>query len=170
MACSVLSKAYKTLSLLRRTFRAASTPTIVKKKLYLSLIVPILTYCAPIWRPSLISDILALEQFQRRATKYILNDYSSSYYSRLVALRILPLMYRLELVDVMFFVSSLKQPSPHFNTLDYVSFCSSSKWKLIHKSSSSSSVWHSFSWRLPRLWNHLPAVDPNNSLCHKKED
>uniref|UniRef100_A0A1X7TJF3 Reverse transcriptase domain-containing protein n=1 Tax=Amphimedon queenslandica TaxID=400682 RepID=A0A1X7TJF3_AMPQE len=173
---AVLAKAYKTLSLLRRTFRAASTPTVVKKKLYLSLIIPIFTYCAPIWRPSLIKDILALEQFQRRATKYILNDYSSSYYSRLVALRILPLMYRLELVDVMFFVSSLKQPSPHFNILDYVSFCSSttrssSKWKLIHKSSPSSSVWHSFSWRFPRLWNHLPAVDLNDSLyVIKKED
>uniref|UniRef100_A0A1X7VGL1 Reverse transcriptase domain-containing protein n=1 Tax=Amphimedon queenslandica TaxID=400682 RepID=A0A1X7VGL1_AMPQE len=58
---AVLAKAYKTLSLLRRTFRAASTPTVVKKKLYLSLIIPIFTYCAPIWRPSLIKDIMDIE-------------------------------------------------------------------------------------------------------------
>ena len=97
---TVLSKAYKTLSLLRRTFRAASTPTIVKKKLYLSLIIPIFTYCAPIWRPFLIKDIIALEQFQRRATKYILNDYN---HLRLEKLGLLPLMYRLEVADIMFF-------------------------------------------------------------------
>ena len=165
---TVLSKAYKTLSLLRRTFRAASTPTIVKKKLDLSLIIPIFTYCAPIWRPFLIKDIIALEQFQRRATNYILNDYTSSYHLRLEKLGLLPLMYRLEVADIMFFISSLKNPSPHFNILDYFSFCSSntrssSKWKLVHKFSPSSAISHSFTQRFPRLWNFLPFIDPNDS-------
>jgi len=44
-------------------------------------------YCSQIWRPQLIRDIITLERAQRRATKYILNDYTSSYKSRLLQLR-----------------------------------------------------------------------------------
>ena len=51
----ILSKAYRTLYSIRRTFPASVTPTVVKKKLYLSLIIPIFTYCAPVWRPCLIT-------------------------------------------------------------------------------------------------------------------
>ena len=31
--------------------------------------------CSPVWRPYLIKDIKKLEQLQRQAMKYILNDY-----------------------------------------------------------------------------------------------
>ena len=43
------------------------------------------------------TDILLLEHVQRRATKYILNDYTSSYKSRLTKLNLLPLMCIYEL-------------------------------------------------------------------------
>ena len=56
-----------------------------------------ITYGSPIWRPSLIKDIKFIEQIQRRATKFILNDYHSDYYNRLIKLQILPLMYMFEL-------------------------------------------------------------------------
>ena len=48
---TVSSKAYRMLGLLRTTFVTHST--IVKKKLYLSLIRSQLTYCSQIWRPFL---------------------------------------------------------------------------------------------------------------------
>ena len=38
-------------------------------------------------------DITVLEGVQSKATKFILNDYSSDYKSRLQSLRLLPLMY-----------------------------------------------------------------------------
>jgi len=41
-----------------------------------------------------------LEQLQHRATKYILQDYSSDYKSRLTNLNLLPLMYVLEISDI----------------------------------------------------------------------
>uniref|UniRef100_A0A1X7SY51 Uncharacterized protein n=1 Tax=Amphimedon queenslandica TaxID=400682 RepID=A0A1X7SY51_AMPQE len=85
----VLKKAYNVLRMIKRVFPAATTPTVVKKKLYLSLVVPILTYCSPVWRPSLVKDFVLLEQLQRRATrsKYILFDYQSDYKSRLSSLK-----------------------------------------------------------------------------------
>uniref|UniRef100_A0A1X7T6X9 Reverse transcriptase domain-containing protein n=2 Tax=Amphimedon queenslandica TaxID=400682 RepID=A0A1X7T6X9_AMPQE len=87
---SIVAKSYQSIGLLRRAF-PVSTPIKTKKLLFLSLVIPKLTYCSPIWRPNLIKDITTLERVQRRATKYILNDYSSDYKSRLISLQILPL-------------------------------------------------------------------------------
>ena len=55
------------------------------------------------------SDITALERIQRRATKYILNDFHSDKH-RLLSLRLLPLMMQLELFDILFFIHCLKDP------------------------------------------------------------
>ena len=68
----ILSKAYRMLHLLRRTFYAVKAVN-PKKILYLSLIRSKVTYCSPIWRPNFIKDIKLLEDLQRRATKFILN-------------------------------------------------------------------------------------------------
>ena len=51
----------------------------------------------------------------RRATKYIANNSSLDYKNCLCSLNMLPLMYYLKLADIMFTVSSLKNPSSHFN-------------------------------------------------------
>ena len=70
---TISAKAYRMLKLLRRTF--VTHTTIVKKKLYLSLIRSQLTYCSQIWQPFLCKDILFIEKIQRRANKYIPNDF-----------------------------------------------------------------------------------------------
>ena len=117
----IMTKAYNQLHFIQRTFKAASTPICVKKKLYLSLILPILSYASPVWRPYHMKDIKALELFQKRATKYILNYKNSDYKSRLSELNLLPLMSRLEYYDIMFFVSCWNHPGEHFNIRDYIS-------------------------------------------------
>ena len=53
-----------------------------------------------VWKPYLLKDIKQLEQLQHRTTKYILNDYTSNYKSRLLELKILPLMYVLDICDI----------------------------------------------------------------------
>ena len=114
-------RAYRVLGLLRRTF----TPTAnVKEKrlLYISLVRSQLMYCSELWRPHLVKDIVLLESVQRRATKYILNDFESDYRSRLVKLDLLPLMYVFELKDVMFCVKNLKSPTRGFKLDDYLTF------------------------------------------------
>ena len=135
----ILGKAYKTLGIIRRTFSHSNSAT-TKLKLYISLIKSQLTYCSIIWRPHLIQDISKLEQIQRRATKYILNDYSSTYRTRLLHLNLLPLMYR-----------------------RFISFSSSGTRscgvKLIHNISSTNKQRNFYFVRICRLWNALPIID-----------
>ena len=115
-----------------------------------------LTYASQIWRPHLIKDILALERVQRRATKYILNDFHSDYKHRLLSLNLLPLMMQLELYDVLFFIRCLKNPdtSNAFSILSYIQFSkgitrSSTHQKVTHSLSKSNASSHHYFNRLP---------------------
>ena len=171
---TVLKKAYNTLRMIKRVFPGATTPTHLKRKLYLSLVIPILTYCAPVWRPSLIKDITSLEKLQRRATKYIMFDFQLDYKSRLTALKLLPLMYRFEYIEVVFFFVQLQHRDSHFDILNYFSFSSSSTRnssynKLVHSSLTRSSARHTFFHRFPRLWNSLPPVNLSLSVSRFKK-
>ena len=164
---TITSKAYRIFFLIKRTFSIAS-PTSTKKKLYQSLVLPILTYCSPVWRPHLIKDITVLEKVQRRATKYIVNDSSLNYKDRLTKLNMLPLMYLFESADIMFAVSSVKCPGVHFNIKNYITFStsntrSSSQFKLKHRLTKNNLTRHSYFYRLPRLWNSLPPINPSLS-------
>ena len=160
----ITSKAYKLLGLLRRSF-SSNIPTNCKKQLYISLIRSHFMYCSVIWRPCLIKHIQLIERVQRRATKYILNDYISDYKSRLIKLQILPLAYILELNDIMFFIRNLKHPHEGFNINNYISFASgdtrtSANHKLQHNRSSTNTMNNFYFNRLPRLWNALPVINP----------
>ena len=104
----ICANAYKTLHLILRSVSSNSLG--LRKGLYLSLVRSKLSYCSQLWRPHLVKDILCLESVQRRATRYILNNYSrhTSYKSRLINIKLLPLMYWLELQDVLFLVKCLQ--------------------------------------------------------------
>ena len=149
-------KAYKKLGLLRRSL-CYNNSTSTKKRLYVSLIRSQLLYCSQIWRPYLRKDIKLIENVQRRATKFILNDYSSVYKSRSLKLNLLPLTI---IYDIRFFVKSLKQPSTSFNITDFVSFShnstrSGSHLKLVHqlaKANSFTSLDFLASGMLYHLW------------------
>ena len=75
------------LGLIRRGF-SNTLSVFNKKSLYVSLVKSHLLYCSIIWRPHLRKDIMLLERVQRRASKFLLNDYSSDYKSRLISLNL----------------------------------------------------------------------------------
>ena len=131
-----------------------------------------ITYCSIVWRPHLIKDITLVERIQRRATKFILNGYTSCYFDRLKKLNLLPLMYIFEFNEILFIIKSLKYPSPSFNVTDYItlntgSTRSSSSGKMTHVRSSSNMNRNFFN-RIPRLWNALPPIDVSLSLRTNK--
>ena len=164
----ILDKSYKILGMIRRAF-GKSNSVITKAKLYTSLIRSQLAYCSIIWRPYLIQDIIKLESIQRRATKFIMNDYTSDYKSRLLHLNLLPLMYVFEITDIIFQVKSFKFPSASFNINNYVSFSTStttrsSGVKLIHNSSSTNKQRNHYFIRICRLWNAIPIINLNLSV------
>ena len=154
---------YRTLGLLRHTFNTANSVH-VKKLLYLSLVRSQLTYCSIIWWSYLHKDILILEKIQRRATKFILNDYSSDYKSRLLSLKLLPLMMLFELNDIIFFVKLLNCIASSFNIFCERSTRSSTHHKLKQSVSCTKKTNHFYFNRLPCLWNSLPTVDLNQPL------
>ncbi len=67
------AKGNKTLGFLRRNFRDC-TPK-VKAATYTMMVRPTLEYASSVWDPQTAKDINALEQVQRRAARYVNNDY-----------------------------------------------------------------------------------------------
>ena len=157
----VCSKAYRSLNLIRRTI-STNSPVNLKKQLYISLVRSHLCYCSQIWRPNLIKDITNIERIQRKATKFILNDYASDYKSRLEALQMLPLTLWFELQDIMFLVKCLQDQTDTLNINRYITFAASntragSSSKLHHHFSRTTTARHFYFSRVARLWNALPS-------------
>jgi len=96
----ILNKAYKSLGLLQRIFRA-SLSIHAKKLLYFSLVRSKVTYYSHIWHPYLLKDIIIFERLQRRATKFILNNNTDDYKQRLTNLNLLPLMYQFDYYNIL---------------------------------------------------------------------
>ena len=113
----------------------------------------------------MIKDIVTLENVQRRATKFILNDYTSNYKDRLITLNLFPLMYWYELQDILFFIKCLQSPDHNgINIFDFVQFSSSttrfaSQHKLLVKYRRSSEARHFYFVRIAHLWNALPPIN-----------
>ena len=82
------------------------------------------------------------------------------------------LMYQLEFIEVVFFITELNCRSSSFDILNYFSFLSSttraSHSKLIHSSRTSSAARNTFFHRFPRLWNSLPPINLSSSITSLK--
>ncbi len=137
----------------------------IKKSLYLSLVRSQLTYCSQLWFPNKIQDIILLERVQRRATKYILNNYNISYKLRLLNI--------LQLLDLLFFVKCFKNPSDSFNVFNHVTFHSEStrssfNRKFEIKFQHTSTTRHQYFNRISLLWNTFSPIDLSLSFTSIK--
>ena len=96
-----------------------------KKLLYIAWVRSRLEYASVVWSRHTKRNINNLEQVQRRATRFILRrDYSE--YERLSKLNLLPLKYRREIKDLVFFFKCLKNIYK-INVFDDVPFRSCTK-------------------------------------------
>ena len=84
-----ISKAIIMLGLIKRTV-GFNVPYIVKLHLYTTLFKPLFSYASIVYSRSK-ADINQIERIQRKATKYILNDYD--YPTRLRNTKLLPLSF-----------------------------------------------------------------------------
>ena len=103
---SKVAKASQLLGLIKRGL-GFTAPALVKKVFYMSLVRSVLTYGSVVWFPNKEEHML-LESVQRRATKFILNDYVSPYTTRLFNLKLLPFSYYKETIDLCFFYKCLQ--------------------------------------------------------------
>ena len=90
------------------------------------------------------------------------------YRDRLISLEMLPLMMEYEIADITFLIKFFKNPSSHFNILDFITFNisntrSSSYLKLRHSVCKSNIQGHVYFHRIPRLWISLPQIDTSLS-------
>ena len=162
---NITAKAYHQLGLIRRTFNSSISVNAMKL-LYISLVRSQLTYCSQIWRPQLIRDIKALEKVQRRATKFVLNDFTSDYKTRLTRLGLLPLMYYFEYLDITFLLTCLKEPDSNFPIFNYIKFSSSHT----HSSNCSKLVIHNAKSNLSRHFYFNRVIHLNLSLSTLKRN
>ena len=79
--------------------------------------------------------------------------------------RYLVVLYHKVLVELAIVLCPKSENKDHFDILKYVCFSScgtrsSSSFKLKHMSSKCNRQLHSYFFRLPRIWNSLPPIDP----------
>ncbi|CAH1248772.1 Hypp8402 [Branchiostoma lanceolatum] len=67
------SKANRTLGMLRRCLRISSTAA--KERAYMALVRPVLEYGCCVWDPHTREQVRSVEMVQRRAARYVSNDY-----------------------------------------------------------------------------------------------
>ena len=94
------------LGLIKRTF-GYRCPLKTKLILYNSIVRTPLTYGSIIWSYGSKKNLKRVEAVQRRATKYICNDYVSDYKIRLLKCKLLPFSYTKEVLDVSFLYKCL---------------------------------------------------------------
>ena len=102
----LVSKCNRICGFIKRSvgFRA---PSLVKFRLYQSLCLSSLDYCSSVWSPHNVTSIKKIESVQRSMTKFILNSYDLSYVQRCTDLKLLPLSFRREINDLLFFFKCL---------------------------------------------------------------
>ena len=171
---SVVSKANKMLGLIKRTL-GPNAPLKSKLLLYNSLIRSVLSYASVIWTPDK-SDIVLIESIQRRATKFILNDFRSDYKTRLLKLALVPLSFFKEICDLCVFYKcfhnfydynilsdvSLYEPSQHRTRLNIAPL------RLRDKAFKTETAASFYTYRIEKLWNTLPP-DIRRIICHNKK-
>ena len=156
---AITSKATKLLNLCRRNLHMCSPQ--IKENAYKSIIRPHLEYASPAWNPHTSRNINKLEAVQRRAARFVMNDYNYGPNSNLsdnitTKLKWLPLQHRRAIYNLSMFYkikNNLVNISfPSTVQLSYRSDVRYNRVKILH----SDAYKYSFYCSTIRIWNMLP--------------
>jgi hypothetical protein len=163
---AVVSKANKMLALLRRTCPLIKD-TRVRRSLYLSLVKCHLNYATEVWSPAHISLKRKVENVQRRATRWILQQRmgQQEYKDRLVTLDLLPLCYDRELKDLIFFYKA-SRGYIDIHISSFVSFVNNGRTRSSHLRTLKTPSYRSSTFLSSyfKLWNKTILVAPPRNL------
>ena len=158
----IASKSHRMLNLLYCTCKEINN-TQIKKTLYLSWVRSRLEYACQVWSPYTKRNIRALEQVQRKATRFIVGK-ELSYYERLKKLELLPLVYGREILDLIFFYKCFKGicelDIPQYVTLRVYTrnLRTTDNLTLSVPFNKTEAFKNSYFIRICRLWNGLPCM------------
>ena len=72
---NVAAKGNRTLGFIKRNIRECTKP--VKAASYTTLTRPVLEYASTVWDPTTQSNLQTMEQIQKRAARFLMNDYTT---------------------------------------------------------------------------------------------
>ena len=175
----IYSRANQRLGLLKRTCDFVKNKS-KRRALYISMVRSQFEHCAIVWRPSAQSALDRLESIQKRALKWVNDDaYTSftrigNYYKMCKQFDILPISFRFDFRDLMFFhsvfysYSVTKLPDylqrftgsrlrrSHYDRLSIVSSIIPRIPQNLNTENSSLGISKSFFYRAHLAWNKLP--------------
>ena len=132
-------------------------------RLYCSLVRSHFCFCSQLWAPqSSTSNLILFENIRRRATRFILRNSNLCYKAHLIKLKLLPLSYWLEYLDLVFYFKCLHGLIDFTHEFSYFSFlkgntqCASSGLHLKLNAFRTSSFWDFYFNRISLMWKSFP--------------
>ena len=172
---SKVKRANSLLGFIKRTC-GFNAPVECKRILYLALMRSTIMYGSTVWCPNR-GDMKLLEGVQRRATKYILNDYTSDYKSRLQKTKLIPLNYYKEYRDICFLYKCING-FYNIDINDFIKFQNHSHYQTRMRTNKPSMIYPTrsntvkgaefFFNRIVSCWNILPS-DIKSLKCKNKD-
>ena len=169
---TVVGKCNRVNGMIKRVVGYHAPPN-VSLNLYKSLTRSITEYSSPVWSPQTTKELKQLESVQRNMTRFITRFDGSSYKERCIHLNILPLCYRREISDLVFFYKCIHSRI-NFNLdnlcqyYDQTSSRRSAKSGLLLKSlmTRTEVFKQSYFNRIVSEWNLLPLVIRDSSSLY----
>ena len=103
---NVVSKCNRVNGMIKRVV-GYHAPNNVAFNLYKSLTRSIVEYSAPVWSPQNVNELTKLESVQRAMTRFVTKFDGRRYQDRCIDLNLLPLCFRREISDLVFFYKCL---------------------------------------------------------------
>ena len=159
---NIVSKCNRVNGMIKRVV-GYHAPENVTLNLYKSLTRSIVEYSAPVWSPQNANELIQLESVQRQMTRFITKFDGRSYQDRCIDLNLLPLCYRREISDLVFFYKCLHDKTQlhienYIQTFDVNTSLRSSDCGLLLKPllTKTETFKKSFFNRIVSEWNSLP--------------